>query len=356
MTLASINLSKLLSAYLARFPAESARLAPFAQLLTVTTPQSIFLRSTSPGHITASAFVLNADRLLLLHHLKLNRWLQPGGHVEHTDASLPAAAVREVFEETGIRQADLTLIPVAANPQVPLDIDIHPIPANLRKGEPAHFHHDFRYLFLHTGDPAITIDANESHNFRWQPLDSLAADPDFAGVVAKIRDLQLHLQTTSKKGPPMDVRMETVASIRVAYLRDHGPYHKVFQTLWPRFVPLAAQRGLLRPGARTLSIMQDSNTSTPPEKLRADAAVTIDDSFAGDADLQVQTLPGGKFAVGTHAGSYSELGNSWNALCGEGLAKKGLKIRIAACFEIYLNDPRTTPEAELRTELYLPIE
>src|SRR6476659_4087444 len=59
----------------------------------------------TPGPFTASAFVLSPDRrrLLVVFHRKLGRWLQPGGHIEPSDASIVDAARREVEEETGVR-------------------------------------------------------------------------------------------------------------------------------------------------------------------------------------------------------------------------------------------------------------
>ena len=57
-----------------------------------------------PGHFTASGFVVSPDgsSLLLIHHRRLDRWLQPGGHIDPEDASPIAAAAREVTEETGV--------------------------------------------------------------------------------------------------------------------------------------------------------------------------------------------------------------------------------------------------------------
>src|SRR4051794_26954283 len=57
-----------------------------------------------PGHFTASAFVLSPDSssLLLILHGKLQRWLQPGGHVDAEDVDILAAARREVEEEVGL--------------------------------------------------------------------------------------------------------------------------------------------------------------------------------------------------------------------------------------------------------------
>ena len=94
----------------------------------------------SPGHFTASAFVLSPDRqkLLLILHRKLQKWLQPGGHVELHDQSLWHAAQREVYEEVGVEI-------VEQNPEI-FDLDIHVIPA--RKNELQHRHFDVRFLFV----------------------------------------------------------------------------------------------------------------------------------------------------------------------------------------------------------------
>jgi 8-oxo-dGTP pyrophosphatase MutT (NUDIX family) len=101
-----------------------------------------------PGHVTASAVVFTPelDRVLLVHHERLGRWLQPGGHIEPRDATLAAAARREVREETGI---DVVL---GTAPHL-LGIDVHEIPAT--HDEPAHLHHDFMFCFA-AADTVIT--------------------------------------------------------------------------------------------------------------------------------------------------------------------------------------------------------
>lgn len=93
-----------------------------------------------PGHFTASALVLapQGDAMVVIHHRKLDLWLQPGGHIEAVDTSLLAAARREVHEETGLTR----VTPLA---ECPVDLDVHTIPA--RPGEPAHQHFDVRYAF-----------------------------------------------------------------------------------------------------------------------------------------------------------------------------------------------------------------
>src|SRR5947209_18930392 len=62
----------------------------------------------TPGHITCTGLVLAPDgeRVLLVHHRRLDRWLLPGGHVEPSDAAIADAARRWVVEETGATLAD----------------------------------------------------------------------------------------------------------------------------------------------------------------------------------------------------------------------------------------------------------
>lgn len=122
-----------------------------------------------PGHFTASGFVVSPDEsaLLLIHHRRLDRWLQPGGHIDPEDVSPIAAAAREVLEETGITTAPIL-------PDL-IDLDIHPIPP--RSSEPAHEHFDLRFAFRALD--ADVIAAEEVHDAVWVPwsqMESYAVD------------------------------------------------------------------------------------------------------------------------------------------------------------------------------------
>ena len=151
-----------LAAYAARFPGEAATVERFREF--VGSHGDCFERTCLPGHVTASAWIVDPHRarVLLTLHRKLGRWLQPGGHSDG-DADSLAVALREAREESGL---DLV-----AHATRPIDIDIHEIPA--RGGEPAHLHYDLRYA-LEARSETFTV-SEESHDLAWVALDALEA-------------------------------------------------------------------------------------------------------------------------------------------------------------------------------------
>jgi 8-oxo-dGTP pyrophosphatase MutT (NUDIX family) len=123
-----------------------------------------FDRALAPGHITASAWIVDPERTraVLLHHRKLERWLQLGGHVDG-DPDVRRAALREAREESGLRTLRLISEDI-------YDIDVHRIPA--RANEPEHDHYDVRFAL--EADPREPLVRNEeSHDVRWIALTDL---------------------------------------------------------------------------------------------------------------------------------------------------------------------------------------
>lgn len=139
---------------------ESERLIKKRFIEFVQKNTDCFERHLESGHITASAFILDPEKnkILLLHHKKLNKWLQPGGHCDGDKDTL-SVAIKEVFEETGL---------VIENQDQPIfDLDIHTIPEN--KGIPEHEHFDVRYLLL--ADSKIPLIQNhETNQLKWVDL------------------------------------------------------------------------------------------------------------------------------------------------------------------------------------------
>ena len=177
----------LISRYQLKFPTEMSEMEPIIHFLQRTEPDVLYDRANFDGHITASSFVLDENRtsLLLLHHKKLNRWLQPGGHVDSSDENLLQAALRETIEETGLTIENLTPILLPDTGAI-FDIDSHYIPENVRKNEPPHTHHDCRFLLACNKPVSFKLNADEALDIKWISLSELAQDPIFKKVADKI--------------------------------------------------------------------------------------------------------------------------------------------------------------------------
>lgn len=121
------------------------------------------LRACEPGHITASALVLDhtGTRTLLTLHPRLGRWVQLGGHCEDGDPDIAAAALREATEESGISGLRIDAMPAA--------LHVHALTCSL--GVPTH-HLDMQFV-AHAPAGAEITRSDESLDLRWWSLDAL---------------------------------------------------------------------------------------------------------------------------------------------------------------------------------------
>lgn len=151
----------------------------------VSNNEECFERTLIIGHVTASGWIVSEDRakVLLMHHRKLDKWFQPGGHCDgHPDVR--QVARKEVEEETGLQEFRLV------SDQI-FDVDIHEIPANTK--DSAHFHYDIRFLF--EADDARPILGNiESKEVKWVDLESVAGYNDSESILRMARKISV-LQT-----------------------------------------------------------------------------------------------------------------------------------------------------------------
>ena len=148
----------------------------------VAAHENSYSRELLIGHITASAWIVDESQshALLLHHGKLNKWLQPGGHVED-DADILSAALREAREETGVDVQPLS--------EKIFDVDIHEIPA--RPNEPAHFHYDIRFLLV-ADKAAPLLVSSESKDLAWvaiEKIETLTQEESVLRMARKMKKL-----------------------------------------------------------------------------------------------------------------------------------------------------------------------
>lgn len=135
-----------------------------------------FSRSNQLGHITASGLVIKDGKALLIFHPYIKQWFQPGGHIDDGESPIEAA-IREVYEETGI------LCESCEGQLDPVDIDLHEIPANPKKGEGAHLHIDLLFVLQVIGER----DSPEGIQKAWVPFDQITS-PRIKRALQKLQD------------------------------------------------------------------------------------------------------------------------------------------------------------------------
>jgi AraC family transcriptional regulator len=146
----------------------------------------------------------------------------------------------------------------------------------------------------------------------------------------------------------MDVTIKNQPDIRVAGIRHIGSYHEIGRV----FGRLGGIAGPPPKGAQMIAVFHDDPETTPPDRLRSDAAMTLPAGAHAPNGLIEHHIPPGRYATVVHKGPYEELPKAWEQLKKEWVPANGHRAANPS-YEIYLNNPMTTPKPELLTELYL---
>jgi AraC family transcriptional regulator len=153
----------------------------------------------------------------------------------------------------------------------------------------------------------------------------------------------------------MDVVIETLPSRRLATVRHVGPYPEIAQA-FHRLGQAAMESGLYQHAQPAmLALYHDDPETTPASELRSDAALVVSEEAPLPKGVTEARLPAGRYAKVTHRGSYAGLGDAWARFMGEWLPASGHRVGQGPSYEVYVNDPRTTPTEALQTDLYLPL-
>ncbi len=161
--------------------------------------------------------------------------------------------------------------------------------------------------------------------------------------------------TPVPKGPLMyPVTIRTDAPRRLVAVPHAGPYPligRAFEKLGATVGP----RGLYPRVGKMVGVYYCSPDDTAPEDLRSHAGFECGKDFPIDPPLEEVRLPGGRHAVMTVKGPYSDLPAGYAQLFGQWLPASGEEAADSPSFEVYLNSPMDTAPDQLLTEICLPL-
>jgi AraC family transcriptional regulator len=152
----------------------------------------------------------------------------------------------------------------------------------------------------------------------------------------------------------MNIEVTTLEPQRVAYMRHVGPYEGAYR-VWMDFMTRLKKDGLPRKDSSFIGVPMDDPKVTPPEKLRYDVCVTVDEKYVPTRPVRVRTIAGGDYVVarncpsGSISRGYKKLFRSW-------LPKSGHKVRKAPSFLVRVNGPEGMPPAFGFRDIYVPLE
>ena len=148
----------------------------------INTFDDVLTRNNEFGHFASSAFVVNKERskMLVVYHNIYDSWIYPGGHADGEE-DLLSVAVREVFEETGLKVnvLDNSIFAISADPII----------GHVKRGKyvPAHTHLGVIYLMEADDKIPLKYREEESQGVKWISFDEAIGNNivDFARDVHK---------------------------------------------------------------------------------------------------------------------------------------------------------------------------
>ena len=192
-----------------------------------------------------------------------------------------------------------------------------------------------------------------------RPAPSFIVLVDAQGATARMKqrvDIYLPLQPKRplNKAEQMKIEVTTLEPRRVAYMRHVGPYDGAYR-VWMDFLTRLKKDGLPRKDSLIIGVPMDNPKTTPPEKLRYDACVTVDEKYVPTRPVRVRTIAGGDHVVarncpiGAIAKGYEKLFYSW-------LPMSGRNARKAPSFLVSVNGLEGMQSAFGITDIYVPLE
>jgi AraC family transcriptional regulator len=162
---------------------------------------------------------------------------------------------------------------------------------------------------------------------------------------------------TRERTEKMDVKIVDVAPVMVATLEHAGPATLLNNSV-QRLIEWRKATGLSPISeCQTYGIPYNDPNTTAPEDFRFDICASVAQEVPVNTQgIITKTIPGGRCAMATHAGSRDRISESVYELYRQWLPESGEELRDFPVYFRYLNLDMDTPEHEHLTEIYLPLK
>ena len=176
----------------------------------------------------------------------------------------------------------------------------------------------------------------------------------------KFREAQMQPEQAEDSPEVQALSNQTVLMREQAEACLVGSWHSGdYMTIGATFEKAMAQcaiSGIMPEVPQSMGLYLADPDCTEEPELRSFAGVVMQKEVTVPEGLVTYNYPGGRFAVLTHHGPYALLSQGYDWLYSKWLPSSGATVRDVPCSEVYLNSPLDTAQAELLTEICLPIE
>ncbi|MBO9621953.1 MAG: GyrI-like domain-containing protein [Sphingomonas sp.] len=152
----------------------------------------------------------------------------------------------------------------------------------------------------------------------------------------------------------LSVEVVSVEPFRLLAIRNVGDYAEL-NAGYTRLFDLVLQQMPPEALRGIYGVPYDDPRFIPPEDCRFDCALATGEAGAPVGALSELRLGGGHHARLRHLGSYDALPESIDLLYAAAIVELDQPLGSAPAFVHYLDDPEEVAEAELRSEIYLPL-
>ena len=137
---------------------------------------------------------------------------------------------------------------------------------------------------------------------------------------------------------------------------DHtGPYLQIDQAMGQLF-GLLAQANLLGPEVQMQAVFFDDPDLKAPETLKSAACSPCGQGTDIPDGAKELIRKAGQYAKLEYKGPYADMKDAYRWLYAVWLPNSGYTVSERPAFEAYLNSPVDTKPADLRTDIFLPVE